>query len=181
MAGRSCIKSTARRRHSLRLLVTDRCGLRGSEEGNFRAELWVVGKGRGQLMDEWTIKIPNPICRLFFKIDLLTDFAAWCLTDFIDWRSIHSWLVFSTQLVNCCPMDEGSILLYCCPSTRVSFETSFYSKQTKLEPKLVSALSEKNLCFGCLASIPKQRVSMFRLNRNKQKTNRNSLIGSIFC
>jgi hypothetical protein len=32
-----------------------------------------------------------------------------------------------------------------------------------------------------LASIPKQRVSMFRLNRNKQKTNRNSLIGSIFC
>jgi hypothetical protein len=30
------------------------------------------------------------------------------------------------------------------------------------------------------ASIPKQRVSMFRLNRNKQKTSRNSLIGSIF-
>jgi hypothetical protein len=29
-------------------------------------------------------------------------------------------------------------------------------------------------------SIPKQRVLMFRLNRNKQKTNRNSLIASIF-
>ncbi len=29
-------------------------------------------------------------------------------------------------------------------------------------------------------SIPKQRVSMFRSNRNKQKTNRNSLIQSIF-
>jgi hypothetical protein len=28
--------------------------------------------------------------------------------------------------------------------------------------------------------MPKQRFSMFRLNRNKQKTNRNSLIGSIF-
>ncbi len=54
-------------------------------------------------MDEWTIKTPNPKCRLFFKIDLLTDFAALCLTDFIDWRHIHSWLVFSTQLVNCCP------------------------------------------------------------------------------
>ncbi len=53
-------------------------------------------------MDEWTIKTPNPICRLFF-FDLLTDFAAFCLTDFIDWRYIHSWLVFSTQLVNCCP------------------------------------------------------------------------------
>jgi hypothetical protein len=26
-----------------------------------------------------------------------------CLTDFIDWKYIHSWLVFSTQLVNCCP------------------------------------------------------------------------------
>ncbi len=52
-------------------------------------------------MDEWTIK--NPICQLFFIIDMLTDFAALCLTDFIDWRYIHSWLVFSTQLVNCCP------------------------------------------------------------------------------
>ena len=42
---------------------------------------------------------PNPKCRLFSKIDL----AALCLTDFIDWRYIHSWLVFSAQLVNCCP------------------------------------------------------------------------------
>ncbi len=40
-------------------------------------------------MDEWTIKTPNPICR-FLKIDLLTDFAALFLTDFIDWRYIHS-------------------------------------------------------------------------------------------
>ncbi len=39
---------------------------------------------------------------------------------------------------------------------------------------------KQNVCFGCFASIPKQRVSMFRLNRNKQKTNRNSLKGSIF-
>jgi hypothetical protein len=54
------------------------------------------------LMDEWTIKTPNSKCRLFFKIYLLMDFAALCLTDFIDWRYTHSWLVFSTQLVNCC-------------------------------------------------------------------------------
>ncbi len=53
-------------------------------------------------MDEWTMKTPNPLCRLFFKIDLLIDFAALCLKDFIDWRCIHSWFVFSTQLVNCC-------------------------------------------------------------------------------
>jgi hypothetical protein len=37
-----------------------------------------------------------------------------------------------------------------------------------------------SVCFGCFTSIPKQRVSMFRFNRNKQKTNRNSLIESIF-
>jgi hypothetical protein len=41
-------------------------------------------------MDAWNIKTPNPLCRLFFKIGLLTDFAALCLTDFIDWRYIHS-------------------------------------------------------------------------------------------
>jgi hypothetical protein len=118
---------------------------------------------------------------------------------------------------------------------RVSFEKRFDWKQPKLEPKLVSALSEikrlfrlfrfyieterfdvsiepkqtedhrnsligsifwyfdrkfrvfpvfpvcfETVCFGCLASIPKQRVSMFRLKRNKQKTNLNSLIESIF-
>ncbi len=56
-----------------------------------------------QSMDERTLKTPNPKCRLFFKIDLLTDFAALCLTDFIDWRYIHLGLVFSTQLVYCCP------------------------------------------------------------------------------
>ncbi len=30
----------------------------------------------------------------------------------------------------------------------MSFETSFESKQPKLEPKLVLALSEQNVCFG---------------------------------
>ncbi len=53
-------------------------------------------------MDEWNIKTPNPICRLFFKIDLLTDFAAMCLTDFIDWRYIYSLV---------CIFDPGCELL----------------------------------------------------------------------
>ncbi len=126
----------------------------------------------------------------------------------------------------------------------MSFETSFDSKQPKLEPELVSALSEtkrlfrlfrfytetesfdvsiepkqtedqriqfdrepillfftenlgffqffwffsfffglfsffsvciETVYFDCFASIPKQRVSMFRLNQNKQKTHPNSL------
>jgi hypothetical protein len=54
-------------------------------------------------MGEWTIKTPNPKCRLFFKIGLFTDCATSCLTDFVDWRYIHSWLIFSTQFVYCCP------------------------------------------------------------------------------
>jgi hypothetical protein len=131
----------------------------------------------------------------------------------------------------------------------VSFKISLASKQPKLEPKLVSALSEtkrlfrlfrfytetqkfdvsfepkqtedqpkqfdrehillfftenigffqvfsflfdfnlffvfffvcfETVCFCCFASIPKQRISMFRLNRNKQKTHPNSLKESIF-
>jgi hypothetical protein len=51
-------------------------------------------------MDEWTIKTPKSA---FLSVDLLTDFAAFCLTDFIDWRCIHSLFVFLTQLMNCCP------------------------------------------------------------------------------
>ena len=51
-------------------------------------------------------------------------------------------------------------------ANRVSFETSFNSKQPKLEPKQVSKLSETKLFSGCFASSSKQQVSMFRLNRN---------------
>ena len=42
------------------------------------------------LVEGLDCKRPIPICRLFFKIDLLTDIAALCLTDFIDWKYIHS-------------------------------------------------------------------------------------------
>ncbi len=54
----------------------------------------------------------------FLSVDLLTDFAAFCLTDFIDWRYIHSWFVFLTQLVNCCPHGRRNytcvlLPLYC--------------------------------------------------------------------
>jgi hypothetical protein len=55
----------------------------------------------------------------FLSVDLLTDFAAFCLTDFIDWRYIHSWFVFLTHLVNCCPFRwrNKTYVQYCCPST----------------------------------------------------------------
>jgi hypothetical protein len=50
----------------------------------------------------------------FLSVDLLTDFAAFCLTDFIDWRYIHSWFVFSTQLVcDCGGRGGGGVEMYC--------------------------------------------------------------------
>jgi hypothetical protein len=52
-------------------------------------------------------KDTKPYISAFLSVDLLTDFAAFCLTDFIDWRYTHSWFVFSTQLVNCCPPWMG--------------------------------------------------------------------------
>jgi hypothetical protein len=66
-------------------------------------------------MDEWTIKTPNPKCRLFFKIDLLTDIAALCLTDFIDWRYIHSVVcIFDPACELLPPWTKETILLFCC-------------------------------------------------------------------
>jgi hypothetical protein len=64
-------------------------------------------------------KDTKPYMSAFLSVDLLTDFAAFCLTDFIDWRYIHSWFVFSTQLVNCCPQGRRNytLLVYCCHST----------------------------------------------------------------
>jgi hypothetical protein len=62
-------------------------------------------------------KRPIPICRLFFKIDLLTDIAALCLTDFIEWRYIHSLVgIFDPACELLPPWKRGTILVYFCPS-----------------------------------------------------------------
>jgi hypothetical protein len=59
-------------------------------------------------------KDTKPYMSAFLSVDLLTDFAAFCLADFIDWRYIHSRFVFSTQLVNYCPQGTCVLLpLYC--------------------------------------------------------------------
>ncbi len=66
---------------------------------------------------------PNPICRLFFDqltFDLLTEFAALCLTDFIDLRYSHSWLVFSIQLVDCYPEGRRNYTCELFPLSRLS-------------------------------------------------------------
>ncbi len=63
-----------------------------------------------------------------------------------------------------------------CPSNLVSIRNN-----RNWNRNLFRHYPKQNVCFSCFASIPKQRVSMFRLNQNKQKTNRNSLIGIIFC
>ncbi len=77
-------------------------------------------------------KRPIPICRLFLKSDLLTEFAALCLTDFIDWRYIHSLIgwYFRPSLWTVAPMDEGTILVCCCPSI-FSLTSSPPPSQTK--------------------------------------------------
>jgi hypothetical protein len=83
------------------------------------------------IMDEWTMKTPNPVCWLFFKIDLLTDFAALCLTDFIDWRyNLLIGLYFQPSLWTVAPMEEGTILVYCCPSS-FSLTSPFTPSQIK--------------------------------------------------
>ncbi len=64
--------------------------------------------------------------------------------------------------------------------TRVSFETIFVSKQLKLEPKLVSVLSETKRLIWLFLFYTETEGFNVSLNRNKQKTNRNHLIGSIF-
>ncbi len=80
----------------------------------------IAGRGRRPMdssMDEWIKKTPNPISRLFFKIDLFPELAALCLTDFIDWRYIHSLFgIFDPACELLAPWAKGIILLYCCSS-----------------------------------------------------------------
>ncbi len=59
-------------------------------------------------------KDTKPYMSDFFSIDLLPEFAAFCLTDFIDWRYIHSSFVISTQLVSCCPHGRRNYIWYLC-------------------------------------------------------------------
>ncbi len=48
---------------------------------------------------------------------VLTDFEAVCFTDFVDWRYIHTGWYFRPSFWTVAPMDEGTLLVYCCPST----------------------------------------------------------------
>ncbi len=83
----------------------------------------VVGGGGSHLHPPYhgrmNYKDNKPYMSAFLSLDLLTEFAAFSLTDFKDWRYIHSWFVFSTQLVNSCPHGRRyyMVLVFCCPST----------------------------------------------------------------
>jgi hypothetical protein len=81
----------------------------------------------------------------FLSVDLLIEFAAFCLTDFIDWRYIHSWFVFLTQLVNCYPHGRRNytLLVYCCPSTVLREEVFM---EGPLEPNMGPSLADVLLC-----------------------------------
>jgi hypothetical protein len=67
------------------------------------------------------------------------------------------------------------------PQTRVSFETSFDSIQAKLEPKLVSALSEMKCLFRLFHFYTETESFNVSIEPKQTKTNRNSLIGRKFC
>ena len=60
--------------------------------------------------------------------------------------------------------------------TRVSFETSFDSKQPKLEQKLVSALSETKRLFRLFCFYTETESFDVSIEPKQQKTNRNSSI-----
>ncbi len=49
----------------------------------FLRDVWIQTQ-RGPSEERLHCKRPIPICRFFFKIDLLTYIAALCLTDFVD-------------------------------------------------------------------------------------------------
>ncbi len=74
-------------------------------------QLW-HGQSHALTHGRMNYKDTKPYMSAFLSVDLLTDFAAFCLTDFIDWRYIHSWFVFSTQLVNCCPHGRRNYSLW---------------------------------------------------------------------
>ncbi len=66
-------------------------------------------------------------------------------------------------------------------SDRVSFETSFDSKQPKLEPKPVSALSETKDLFRLFRFYTETESFDVSIEPKQTEDPPNSLIGSIFC
>ncbi len=64
-------------------------------------------------------------------------------------------------------------------TSRVSFKLISIRNKRNSNRNQFWHYTKQNICFGCFVSIPKQRVSVFRLNRNKQKSNQNSVIESI--
>ncbi len=69
-------------------------------------------------MDEWTIKTPNPIY-VSFSLKLTCQRTLRHCVWQILWTwdtSTHGWY-FLPNLWTVAPMDGGTILVYCCPST----------------------------------------------------------------
>ncbi len=95
-----------------------------TQDGSALADRQVIyknngGTSKGIKHGRMNYKDTKPYMSAFLSVDLLTDFVAFCSTDFIVWRYIQSWFVFSTQPVNCCPhwRRNYTLHLYCCLST----------------------------------------------------------------
>jgi len=65
-------------------------------------------------------------------------------------------------------------------SSRVSSETSFDSKQPKMEPKLVSELSEKKCLFRLFRFLTKTASFGVSIEPKQKKINRNTESSSTF-
>ncbi len=60
-------------------------------------------------------KDTKPYMSAFLSVDLLTDFAAFCLTDFIDWRYIHILFVFFDPARELLPLWKKELYFTCVP------------------------------------------------------------------
>ena len=75
-----------------------------SPAGMSITRFWVAGNhGRMNYKDT------KSYMSAFLSVDLLTEFAAFCLTDFIDWRYIQSCWYFRSSFVNCCPLTFSPV------------------------------------------------------------------------
>ncbi len=119
-------------------------------------------------MEEWTIKTPNPKCRLFLKIGLLMDFAALCWTDFIGWKYIiQSWVVFSTQLVNCCHHGRRNYTCVLLPPTFSLTSPPFPLPKVNIQYQTVRAREGGGGVLSCVGDHILQEFTTLFLTKHK--------------
>jgi hypothetical protein len=89
-----------------------------------------------------------------------------------------------SKLISALSKTKRLFWLFCFYTITANFSVWIEQKQTEYQPKQfdrehiliffrkfwVVSVCFETVCFCCFASLPKKQVSVFRLNRNKQKT-----------